>query len=56
MLQLIGLIAALIANQLFAFSPMHSGNPVGISGGGPVGLPQIHPTPTVRQRLPIAPH
>jgi hypothetical protein len=56
MLQLIGLIAALIANLLFAPLPLHSGDPVGISGGGPVGRPHPRPTPTAPPRMPIAPH
>jgi hypothetical protein len=46
--QLIGLIVALIANLLLAPSPPGSSEPIGISGGGPVGIPQPHPPSSPR--------
>ncbi|HEY7980900.1 MAG TPA: hypothetical protein VID19_05400 [Candidatus Eremiobacteraceae bacterium] len=47
MLQLIGLLAALIANQLLAPMSSHTGGPAGVSGGGPVGRPVPHATPVI---------
>ena len=45
MLQLIGLIVALVGSMLLAQSgPI---GPIGISGGGPVGRPHPQPTPAI---------
>jgi len=55
MLQLIGFIVALVVSTLFASSA-----PDGVSGGGPVGIPQPHPSPAIvlpaSHKDPTAPH
>jgi hypothetical protein len=55
MLQLIGVVAVLIANLMLAPMSSHTGGPAGVSGGGPVGRPAPHATPTV-PASPNAPH
>jgi hypothetical protein len=45
MLQLIGLIVALVGSVQLALSG--AVNPLGISGGGPVGSPHPHATPAI---------
>jgi hypothetical protein len=45
MLQLIGLIVALVGSLLLTLSG--SVDPDGISGGGPVGRPHPNPTPAI---------
>ncbi len=56
MLQLIGLIAALIAAMLLGPVTGNNGQHVGVSGGGPVGRAFPHATPTISPLVPDAPH
>jgi hypothetical protein len=56
MLQLIGVVVALIANLLFASLAVHVGGPFGVSGGGPVGRPIPFPAPTIIREPPSVSH
>jgi hypothetical protein len=62
MIQLIGLIVAIVASFLLGRSDLTSTGPVGVSGGGPVGIPHPHPrstptpVPAATPNTPVAPH
>jgi hypothetical protein len=56
MLQLIGMIAALIASMLLGPVSANNDSHAGVSGGGPVGRPNPHSTPTISPQVPEAPH